>query len=194
MDRKIKRIVFGAINILEKGTIIAGGFVCISLILLGIVVTYGVFTRVILNDPSPWTDQVSIYLLWATTFFGAAYAMSKNSHINVDVFISRLSENNRLKLELITLLISLTFTGALFYSGILLVEESYLYDQRDNTLLRMKLFVPQSFIPLGSFFLSISILEKLLINIAQLRWPNDIKKRDVFIEEEKLNINREEVI
>ncbi len=53
---------------------------------LAFVVFYQVFTRYFLGDPAGWTEEIARYLLVAIVFIGAAMAVRRNSHIQVDAF------------------------------------------------------------------------------------------------------------
>jgi TRAP-type C4-dicarboxylate transport system permease small subunit len=47
------------------------------------------FTRYALNDSASWTEEIARYLLICTVFVGAAIAVRKNNHVQVD-FVYRL--------------------------------------------------------------------------------------------------------
>jgi|SRR6185295_11718587 TRAP-type C4-dicarboxylate transport system permease small subunit len=53
--------------------------------LLGATVFYQFFTRYVLNNSASWTEEIARYLLIATVFVGAAIAVVKNNHIQVDL-------------------------------------------------------------------------------------------------------------
>lgn len=55
---------------------------------LVLVVTWQVFTRQVLADPSTWSSTVSQYLFVWLSLFGAAYVFSERGHIAVD-FVAR---------------------------------------------------------------------------------------------------------
>lgn len=57
--------------------------------LLAGVVFLQFFTRYALNDSASWTEEIARYLLICTVFVGAAIAVRKNNHVQVD-FVYRL--------------------------------------------------------------------------------------------------------
>ncbi|MEW5879163.1 MAG: TRAP transporter small permease [Pseudomonadota bacterium] len=54
--------------------------------LLAAVVFLQFFTRYALNDSASWTEEIARYLLICTVFVGAAIAVRKNNHVQVDFF------------------------------------------------------------------------------------------------------------
>ena len=65
-------------------------FIFLILLLLVIVVAANVFGRFILGSSISWGEEVAKMLLTYMTFFGAAYAMSDNSHYSFDIFTRKL--------------------------------------------------------------------------------------------------------
>jgi TRAP-type C4-dicarboxylate transport system permease small subunit len=54
--------------------------------LLALTVFYQFFTRYVMNDSAAWTEEISRYMLICVVFVGAAVAVRKNNHIQVDYF------------------------------------------------------------------------------------------------------------
>jgi TRAP-type transport system small permease protein len=54
--------------------------------ILAIVIFYQFFTRYALNDSASWTEEIARYLLICTVWVGAAIAVRKNNHVQVDFF------------------------------------------------------------------------------------------------------------
>ena len=53
--------------------------------ILAIVIFYQFFTRYALNDSASWTEEIARYLLICTVWIGAAIAVRKNNHVQVDL-------------------------------------------------------------------------------------------------------------
>jgi TRAP-type C4-dicarboxylate transport system permease small subunit len=54
-------------------------------------VTWQVFTRFILRDPSEYTEELAGFLLIWIGLLGASYAYFVKAHLGIDIFTSRLS-------------------------------------------------------------------------------------------------------
>ena len=73
----------------------------IEFILIGIMsimvinVTWQVFSRYVLNAPSPYTEELTRYLMIWIGLLGAAYISGKNAHISIDLFKEKFSEKKQ---------------------------------------------------------------------------------------------------
>lgn len=83
------RVVEGTITL---GVEVAG----VGLLLIMVaVVSIGVFTRYVLVDPVPWSDEAARFtLIWAS-FLGAAVAVRKGSHFGILILLNRLPRSFR---------------------------------------------------------------------------------------------------
>ena len=64
------------------------------------------FARYVLNKPLPWSVEIAEYALFVITFFGTAWLLRENKHVNVEVFVERLSSKTRRHMRIIVLVIS----------------------------------------------------------------------------------------
>lgn len=66
------------------------------------VVTFlAVIFRYVLHSPLPWSQDVIRLAFTYMIYFGAAYCVRDNSHLNVDVLLTLLSKRNRKIVEII---------------------------------------------------------------------------------------------
>ncbi len=81
-------------------------------------VSWQVFTRYVLNDPSSITDELSRYLLIWLGMLGGAYVAGKHEHLAIDILPERLNPENRQRLQvLINWLVVLFVAGAMVIGG-----------------------------------------------------------------------------
>lgn len=64
-------------------------------------VTWQVFSRYVLGDPSSFTDELSRYMMVWLGLAGAAYVSGKNGHLAIDILPERLHGKNLLALQLV---------------------------------------------------------------------------------------------
>lgn len=54
-------------------------------------VTWQVFTRYVLRDPSSWTEELATFLMIWVGMLGASVALNRGSHLGIDYFVSKLT-------------------------------------------------------------------------------------------------------
>lgn len=102
-------------NLLEKILIILFG-------LMVTVVTWQVFTRFLLNNPSSFTEELSTYLLIWISLLGAVYALRRQAHLGIDIITARLSGRAKdLSTYIIHFLIIVFSAFVLIWGGMRLV-------------------------------------------------------------------------
>ncbi|MDI6400532.1 TRAP transporter small permease [Balneolaceae bacterium ANBcel3] len=89
--------------------------IIMSLLVLDVV--WQVFTRYILQSPSTFTDELARFLLIWVSLLGGAYYSGKNIHISVEVLPSRLSPQNRKKLQIFIKALVCVFVFSVFVIG-----------------------------------------------------------------------------
>ena len=97
------------------------GFFCISvMVTMTALVTWQVFTRYVLNDPSVITAQLSQYLFVWLVLYGGAYVFGKREHMAI-VYLQDKLNKKRKKLLLIfqEIVISVFVLGVFIYGGYL---------------------------------------------------------------------------
>ncbi|WP_222850153.1 TRAP transporter small permease [Allosaccharopolyspora coralli] len=85
---------------------------CVALFAILIVtVTWQVFTRQVLNEPSSWSEELAKYVFVWLGMFGAALVFSERGHIAVDVVARKLPEPIQRVVAVGVQLIVLVFAG-----------------------------------------------------------------------------------
>ncbi|MFB9141848.1 TRAP transporter small permease [Vibrio artabrorum] len=82
-----------------------------------VAVTWQVFSRFILNDPSNLTDELSRYLLIWIGVLGGAYTLSIRRHLALEILYSRASQKGRFVLSIITNSLVLLISSVAFVYG-----------------------------------------------------------------------------
>lgn len=85
-------------------------------------VTWQVFTRFILGDPSSYTEEIARFLLIWIGLMGAAYAYRKHSHLSLELLIHKLQGNSQLILVRVIQALSFLFAASVMvYGGVQLM-------------------------------------------------------------------------
>ena len=93
-------------------------FILISIMSIMVInVTWQVFSRYILNAPSPYTEELTRYLMIWIGLLGAAYISGKNAHISIDLFKEKFSEKKQNGINLFSDVLIILFSFFCFLIG-----------------------------------------------------------------------------
>lgn len=86
-------------------------------------VSWQVFARQVLNQPSGWSEELAKYLFIWLGLFGSALVFGERGHIAVDFAVKKLPNVGQVVLAVVVQLAILTFTGlVLLWGGYLVVR------------------------------------------------------------------------
>ena len=140
-----------------------GAYLAGILILLTTIMTcYEVVSRSFFHQPTSWATELSIYAIIGSCFLGSAYAVSTYSHITVDLLVNNVSPKMKVVLAYVTnslgLIFSLIFTLYSFYH----VQKTYELGVTSASLLRIPMYIPESFLVAGGALLIIAFPLQLI--------------------------------
>jgi TRAP-type C4-dicarboxylate transport system permease small subunit len=121
-------------------------------------VTWQVFTRFILQDPSSFTEELATFLLIWIGLLGGAYALRQKAHLGIDIFTIRMSKEKRYIWEFVIYSIVILFSLlVLIWGGIRLVNIT-LYLNQISAALRIKMGYVYTILPItGALMILYSI-------------------------------------
>ncbi|WP_432696714.1 TRAP transporter small permease subunit [Marinobacterium sp. YM272] len=76
---------------------------------LALVVAFEVFARYVLNSPTIWAYDLSLFIFAYIAALGGAYAQQRRAHINVDILYLKVSERTRRVFNLLTYALAFYF-------------------------------------------------------------------------------------
>ena len=109
----IERILKGYCRSVHFGVRGIGRSVSYLLPLLAAIVAYEVFARYILDQPTIWAYDTSLFLFGYISALGGAYAQQKGAHINVDIIYAKVSEKVRRSFDLLTATLAIGFLAVM---------------------------------------------------------------------------------
>lgn len=151
--------IYYGIDKIITGSAILGAIFLIFIVSL---VFYEVFVRFVLNSPTVWTLELTIYSLIASCFLSAGYLVRVDKHIRVDVIIESVPFKIKKVMFIIGCLIGLLFSIILAWQGIVYVISSFQLDFRSLSSLRLPMYIPHMLIPIGGILLSLSFILQLI--------------------------------
>ena len=153
----------------DKLNLIGGALSGISILIMGLIVTYEVIMRYVFRAPTTWVLEISIYLCIASVFLAGGFALRDKAHINVDVVTKRFSARNQLLLQIIGLILTFIYCLVLTWKGGDMAITSLLHKEVSPTLLNIPVVIPHSLVPIGGFFLLIELVRQILGSLSELR-------------------------
>jgi TRAP-type C4-dicarboxylate transport system permease small subunit len=73
--------------------------IIVAMAALTIDVLWQVFSRLVLKNPSTWTEELATFLLIWVALLGSAVALNRGAHLGIDYFVNKLSARKRLFTE-----------------------------------------------------------------------------------------------
>ncbi len=139
------------VDLVDKGL---SGFLVILMIMMVLDVSWQVFTRYVLQQPSSFTEELATFLMIWIGLLGGAYALRQKAHLGIDILVQKLSGKKRLYWDwLIYGSVILFSCLVLIWGGIRLVFVTFYLNQTSAALR----------IPMGAIYLVLPLTGVLLI-------------------------------
>lgn len=97
---------------------------------LALIVAYEVFSRYVLDAPTIWAFDLSLFLFGYIAALGGAYAQQQRAHINVDILFLKVSHKTRCVFNLISFSLAIFFLLLIVLMSIGKYEEAIEFDYR----------------------------------------------------------------
>jgi TRAP-type C4-dicarboxylate transport system permease small subunit len=156
----------------EKATANLGAAIAAkSLALAVIVITVATLLRYFFNIIIPGVDEMTGYILVIITYFGLAYGLRTDAHINIDLIQQKLPIKAQNILWIFISITSLIMIQIYQFYAVKSLLESISMNETALTLLETPLWIPKSFICIGWVLMTFSMLHFLVKKIIRLRCP-----------------------
>lgn len=152
-------------RILGFFTNVAACIAGISILATAFIICYEIFARSVLKAPTVWAMEISTYLLILAGFLGMAYTMRKNGHITVDFLYAKFPKSVQRILDIFTSLIGLFALYVCMTESTNYMMMSLEMDIVSPSLLRVPLWIPQSFMVAGFVLLYLEMINHILQRI-----------------------------
>lgn len=136
-----------------------------AIFVIAILVTFDATRRFVFGIATKWVVEFSAYLLVLVVFFGLAYTLREGSHIRVTFVLERLPEKAQYWLNLITPIMSLSFTtwlGLLTWKS---MRSSFAFGATSQILTNVPIWPVQLLIPLGLALISLQLIRDIYTQI-----------------------------
>ena len=146
------------IKMLEITVILVIGFLVLD-------VLWGVFSRYVLQNQSPWTEELATMLLIWVSLLGAAIGFIRKSHLGVDYFVNKMSLKAQVIGEaLVYLFIAFFAALVMMYGGTRLVALTLRLGQVSPAM-QLKMGYVYMAVPISGFFILVFSIETIIKNV-----------------------------
>ncbi len=156
-------------------------------------VTYEVFVRYALRDPTVWAFDLSYNMYGALFVMAGAYTLGRNGHVRGDVVYRLFSDRTQAGVDLVLFIIfffpgilALTFAGYNYASESWRYQEVSVYSPADIPIFPLKTLIPMA----GATLLLQGIAEvmRCIVCLREGRWPprlHDVEELESAIQHER---------
>jgi C4-dicarboxylate transporter DctM subunit len=130
---------------------------------------YGVVARYVFHWSLDWSDEISVYAIVWSVFFGISSLIKKDEHVRVDIFILHLSPRSQNVLHFYHALLGLAFVCVMTWGGWLMVSKIAASGMTSESHLKFPLYYPYLIMPLGSALLGLRMIERAIRVARQLK-------------------------
>lgn len=153
------RAVVNGIDSISKWT---GRIIGYFIVLMMLVLLYEVFFRYVLDNPTNWAHETSLYMFGSYFMLLGGYALYSRSHISMDLLYGRWSPRKKAIMDVITALLFFFFIGGLFYYGAEYAWDAVTRQQSSGTAWNPPLYPFKLMIPISAFLLLLSGVAKFI--------------------------------
>lgn len=124
-------------------------------------VTWQVFSRFVLSDPSSFTEELSRYLLIWIGILGAAYAYKTKAHLGLDLFVEKMTGANKKMTLIIIELVVMAFAILVMIIGGFSLVSITLELKQTSAALGVQVGFVYAVIPLSGLLIIVFALNNL---------------------------------
>jgi TRAP-type C4-dicarboxylate transport system permease small subunit len=139
----------------------------LGVLAMGLILTYEVVVRYVLNAPTIWAQEVSTYLYMWTMLAAASYTLQTGKHVHVDLLVERLPHRPRVVIEMITSAIGTVFCAIVAVQAYEMIAATIRFGKVSATPLRVPLWIPQSALLMGFVLLTFQFALLIVDRAAQ---------------------------
>ena len=142
----------------------SGYIAAIFLIFVSIFILTGIASR-IFGFYIRGLAEYSGYSMAASSFFALAYTFYDKAHIRITLFIEKLENSWKKVMEIWCLIIASFFSGFLAFYFIKMTIISFKFQERSEGADEILIWIPQTFVALGSSIFFICVFHHLIFSI-----------------------------
>ena len=139
----------------------------VMMLAIVLTVTWQVFSRFVLSDPSSFTEELSRYLLIWIGILGAAYAYKTKAHLGLDLFVEKMTGANKKMTLIIIELVVMAFAILVMIIGGFSLVSITLELKQTSAALGVQVGFVYAVIPLSGLLIIVFALNNLKRILSQ---------------------------
>jgi TRAP-type mannitol/chloroaromatic compound transport system permease small subunit len=131
--------------------------------------TYGVARRYLLNNPEPYSYEISTSMLLACVVLSIAYLQRQGQHLRADFLFNRFSQGSQaIIIDIVGPLVALFYIGIIAWQSWNATLYSFLIHETSQSSWEEPLFPTKLVVPIGMGLLCLVLLAQLSRGITSL--------------------------
>lgn len=149
----------------DKGLAEFAGWIVIVMMLT---ISYDVAMRYIFGAPTTWSFEINRYMLIMVVFFSGPWALPAGGHVAVDILTEKVSKKKQAFMEVISSIMAIMYMSVFFIESTAFALDAFKGNVKSTEYLEWPLWPMRTFLVIGSFFLCLEFLFRLVRNFAIL--------------------------
>ncbi len=131
------------------------------LTIVGLIVVE-IVCRTFFNVSTFIADEYSGYLMVAAVMAGLGFTLEKDGHIRITILLVKLGPKATRWFELAATLFAILLTLFALYHAVLMVQDTFSYDMRADSISETPLYIPQILVPVGLAGLALQLIAQFV--------------------------------
>ena len=174
----MKEKVIALAKILDNITFKLNGLSGICIVIITIFILLEIIARKFFNYGFLFVLEVSSYLLATSWFLSAAYTLRTDGHIRINILTSVLKTDRAVRfVDIFATVLGIVMSLIFFRAVLILASDSYFFNKTSFSPLRAPLYIPQTFIAIGMFFMLIQMIVRLMLLLINEKPDINLKNK-----------------
>lgn len=140
-------------------------FLTIGVSVMTVVMIYGVILRYVFTTGNAWSDELVRFVFIYVVMIGAAMAVRRNSHLQIDAITSHLGKKTQIYFSIGATVAGIVFLAILFDYSLNLCRMA----NNISPGLEIKMSIPYAAMPIGEVLMILTSVEVILKKIQELK-------------------------
>lgn len=150
------------LDVLEK---IEKFILVVTIALMVVIMLYQIILRYVFSQANSWSEELTRYLFIFNVMLAAAVAIRSNSHLQIDVFLNKMSDRTRAIFTIISTCVAIVFLLYLLYASITVC----MYTKGNISAgLHISMSIPYATVPVGVVLMILASIEVIGKNAVKL--------------------------